>query len=194
MSKKRILILISGRGSNMKAIAENVDHGILQNLCEIVTVFSNKSDAPGIALACEKGIPVQVISSRGKTKTEYNRKLLDFLRSMQPDLIVLAGYMRILPVEIVRAFPDRIINIHPADTRKHRGLHGYAWAWEKGLNTTKITVHFVDEGLDSGRIIAQKDVDLTGAQDIIEVEKRGLAVEHVFYSECLRNLLLSIRS
>ena len=107
---------------------------------------------------------------------------------LQPDYVILAGYMKIIPPEIIKLFPKRIINIHPADTALHRGLHGYKWAFENNLKKTKITVHFVDEGLDTGEVIAKADVDLQGASSLKEVEKRGLAVEHKFYSECLKKI------
>ncbi len=177
--------MISGRGSNLVAIAENVNNGILQGECIIQAVFSNKRNAAGLQKAEQFGIPTHVISKTGN----YNFHLLDWLRSKNPDLIILAGYMKILPAEIVRAFPQKIINIHPADTKEHQGLNGYKWAWEKKLAETKITVHFVDEGLDSGKIIGQRVVDLRGAESLAEIEKRGLQVEHEFYSECIKMIL-----
>jgi phosphoribosylglycinamide formyltransferase-1 len=97
--------------------------------------------------------------------------------------------MRILSPVLVNAFPKRIINIHPADTTAHQGLHGYEWAWENKLPETKITVHFVDEGLDTGSIIAQEIVDLRGVTSLEEVEARGLAIEHKLYSKTLSELL-----
>jgi phosphoribosylglycinamide formyltransferase-1 len=113
----------------------------------------------------------------------------EYLQKQKPDLIVLAGYMKVLPQEIVQAFPQRIVNIHPADTKQHQGLHGYRWAWERKLPTTKITVHFVDAGLDTGKIIAQREVDLRACRSLQDVEKVGLQEEHQFYSECLAQLL-----
>ena len=186
---KKIVIMISGRGSNMQAIAENVKFGILKNICEIKAVFSNNPEAAGLRIAESFGIPTHCLPSKGKKKSEYNSLLLRWLESQKPDLIILAGYMKVLTVEIIREFPHRIINIHPADTAKHQGLHGYEWAWENKLPETKITVHYVDEGLDTGEIIGQRSVDLTGVKSLDEVEKRGLQVEHEFYSECLKEIL-----
>ena len=183
--------MISGRGSNMKAILENVRSGILQDICKVVTVFSNNRKAPGLKTAEEFKIKTQVIESRGKKRSEYNGYLLQLLSDIDPDYIVLAGYMKILPVEIVSRFPGRIINIHPADTALHQGLHGYEWAFEQNLKTTKITVHFVDEGLDTGKVIAKHEIDLTGAETLDEVETRGLKVEHEFYSQCLQKIFSS---
>lgn len=181
--------MISGRGSNMFAIAKNIQSGILKDVCEIQTVFSNKSEAPGLQKANEMGIRTHCIPSKGKKKKTYNSLLLKWLKSEKPDFIVLAGYMKVLPVEIIQEFPRKIINIHPADTTEHQGLHGYEWAWENNIKETKITVHFVDEGLDTGEIIRQRAVDLNGCNSLEEVEKRGLKVEHEFYSKCLREIL-----
>ncbi|MCF7792388.1 MAG: phosphoribosylglycinamide formyltransferase [Candidatus Cloacimonetes bacterium] len=185
----KIIIMISGRGSNMFAIAKNIQSGILKDVCEIQTVFSNKSEAPGLQKANEMGIRTHCIPSKGKKKKTYNSLLLKWLKSEKPDFIVLAGYMKVLPVEIIQEFPRKIINIHPADTTEHQGLHGYEWAWENNIKETKITVHFVDEGLDTGEIIRQRAVDLNGCNSLEEVEKRGLKVEHEFYSKCLREIL-----
>lgn len=186
---KRIVVLISGRGSNMLAISRNVQSGVLKGICQIAAVFSNNPAAAGLTAAREMGIETCCISSIGKKKQVYNRLLLEWLLKTGPDLIVLAGYMKILSPEIVRAFPGRIINIHPADTALHQGLHGYEWAWHEKLPATRVTVHFVDEGLDTGEIIAQQEVNLAGASDLTEIEVRGLRVEHQLYSRVIRDLL-----
>lgn len=186
---KQILILISGRGSNMQAIARNIQTGILQDICEVQAVFSNNQDALGLQKAKEMDIYAHCIPSNGKKKKTYNSLLFKWLKSENPDLIVLAGYMKILPPEITKEFPHKIINIHPADTIKHQGLHGYKWAWDNKLLQTKVTVHYVDEGLDTGAIIAQRRVDLQGCSSLEEVKQRGLKVEHEFYSECLKKIL-----
>jgi len=186
---KKILIMISGRGSNMLAIVSNIQSGALKDICEIQTVFSNKADAAGLKIAEESGIQTYCILSKGKKRRTYNNMLLTLLKQENPDYIVLAGYMKILSPEIIREFPHKIINVHPADTTQHQGLHGYHWAWENKLNETKVTVHFVDEGLDTGEIIGQRDVDLKGCISLEEVEERGLKAEHEFYSECLKKVL-----
>jgi len=172
----------------MNAIIREVQNGCLKDICKIKSVFSNRRDAPGLNIARKQGIKIKVIDSSETKKKEYNRSLLDYLEKQNPDYIVLAGYMKILPPSIVAAFPRRIINIHPADTAKHQGLHGYEWAYEKGLMETKITVHFVDDGLDTGDVIAKRKVDLRNAKSVEDVEESGLQVEHHFYSECLEKL------
>ncbi len=187
--KKKIIIMISGRGSNMKAIVQNVQNGILKELCDVIVVFSNKINAPGLEIAESFGLNTKVIESKGKKRSTYNALLYEYLNSLDPDYIILAGYMKIISSDVVQRFRNRIINIHPADTALHQGLHGYEWAFENKLEKTKITVHFVDEELDTGQVIAKREVDLRGAETLEQIERRGLAVEHRFYSECLREIL-----
>jgi phosphoribosylglycinamide formyltransferase-1 len=186
--KKRIAVLLSGRGSNMEKIVRNAQNGILKEVCEVVLVLSDKEGAYGLKAAEALGVPTAVIPSKGKKRAEFEQELIDFLSPYRIDYIVLAGFMRILSPLFVRAYKDRIINIHPADTKAFQGIGGYDWAFENKLQSTKITVHYVDEGVDTGRIIGQKEVDLRGAETLEEVEKRGLAVEHTFYSEALLEL------
>lgn len=185
---KKIAIFISGRGSNMKAIVQHCQNGLLQGIAEPVLVFSDKAAAAGLEYAESQGLNTAYLEAMGLKRKEYDKLVLDILSPYQPDYIVLAGYMRILSPVLVQAYPNRIINIHPADTTAHQGLHGYEWAWENKQDETKITVHYVDEGLDTGNIIAQASVDLRGADSLEEVEKRGLAVEHQLYSQTLKNL------
>jgi phosphoribosylglycinamide formyltransferase-1 len=185
---KKIVIFISGRGSNMEAIIKEIESGILKDTAEIVLVFSNKPDAPGLKKAEEKGIKITSINSKGKNRKEYDIELIELLSEYDFDYIILAGYMRILSENFVNTFKKRIINIHPADTKKHQGLHAYEWAFENNLDETVITVHYVDAGVDTGEIIAQTKVDLKGAESLNEVERRGLVAEHTFYSETLYNI------
>lgn len=188
--KKKIAIFISGRGSNMRAIVEQCQNGILQDLAEVVLVFANKENAAGLEFAKALGIDTKCIVSKGLKRTTFDQKVMALLEHYELDYIVLAGYMRILSSAFVQAYPKKIINIHPADTTAHQGLNGYGWAFENKLATTKVTVHYVDEGLDTGSIIAQREVDLDGVKTLENVEERGLRVEHKFYSEVLRELLL----
>jgi len=185
---KKIVIFISGRGSNMQRIIEETKSGILKDSLEVSLVFSDKKEAKGLQTAKEYGIPVANISSKGKSRKEFDTELINLLKKIDFDYIVLAGYMRILTKEFVNTFPKQIINIHPADTRRHQGLHAYEWAFENKLKATKITIHYVDEGMDTGQIIAQKEVNLTNTKTLEEVEKKGLKVEHEFYSKILYNL------
>ena len=187
--KKRIAIFISGRGSNMEAIVKNAQSGILKDCCEVALVFSNNKDARGLEIAKQLGLKTACIESKGKNREAFDREVVEFLKPYKIDYIVLAGFMRILTREIIRPYRNRIINIHPADTAQFRGLHAYEWAFNNKLEKTAITIHYVDEGVDTGPVIAQREVDLRGAKTLAEVEKRGLSVEHKFYSEVLRDLL-----
>jgi len=186
---KKVVILISGRGSNMNAIVENVQSGILKNFCEIVEVFSNKPNAEGLKLATKIGLKTFSIASR--KQKNYDKLLFEHLKKLNPDFIILAGYMKILNAKIVKYFNRKIINIHPADTKLHQGLDGYKWAFKNKILKTKITVHFVDEGLDSGEIIDQIEVDISNCRTLLEVEQEGLKIEHKFYSECLKKIFIS---
>lgn len=188
MSKKRIAILISGRGSNMEAIIKQTQDGILQDCCEVALVLANKPEAKGLEIARNYGISAACIPSKGKQREEFDQELINFLEAWQLDYLVLAGFMRILTPLIIRRYRQRIINIHPADTAQFKGVGGYEFAFENKLDFTKITIHYVDEGVDTGPIIAQETVDLRGATTLEEIERRGLAVEHRFYSEALKKV------
>ena len=183
--KKRIAIFISGRGSNMETIVQQAQNGILNEVCEVVLVFSNKPQAKGLEIAKELGIETASIPSKGKQREDFDREVVQLLESYRLDYIVLAGFMRILSPVLIQAYKNRIINIHPADTDEFQGIGAYEWAFRNKKQATKITVHFVDEGVDTGQVIAKADVDLRGADTLEEVERRGLAVEHRFYSEAL---------
>lgn len=189
---EKLIIFISGRGSNMKRIIEETKSGILKGHASVVLVFSDKKDAKGLGIAKEFNIPTSHISPKGKTKQEFNKELLSKLKQYEFDYIILAGYMRILSSEFVNQFPKQIINIHPADTQKHQGLNAYKWAFDSKLQSTKITVHYVDEGMDTGQIINQKTVDISSAKSLQEVEDIGIKSEHEFYSKVLLNLITKI--
>lgn len=188
MSRKRVAILISGRGSNMEAILRNVQKGRLQDCCEVALVFANRGDAKGVETARGLGIETAYIESRGCRRREFDRQVVELLEPYALDYLVLAGYMRILSPVLVERYPRRIINIHPADTAAYQGAHAYEWAFDQRLSSTMITVHFVDEGVDTGPVIGQAEVDLTGAATLEEIEQRGLAVEHRVFSELLRKV------
>jgi phosphoribosylglycinamide formyltransferase-1 len=186
--KKRVAILISGHGSNMEAIIKNSRNGILKDHCEIVLVLSNRENAEGLQIASSYGIETTCIISKGKKREDYDLELVSFLKQYELDYIVLAGFMRILSSAFIKTFKNRIINIHPADTDKFKGLGAYEWAFKNRLDSTKITVHFVDNGVDTGKVIGKCNVDLKDAKTLSEVKNRGLKVEHKFYSEMLEKV------
>lgn len=185
----RVAILISGRGSNMEAIARQVRGGALAGRCEIAAVISSRPAAPGLAVARELGLETLALDARGLGRDAYDDALIAALEKCRAEVVVLAGYMRILSPRVVARHRGRILNIHPADTALHQGLGGYTWAFAQRLPSTKITVHLVDEGLDTGAVLAQREVDLRGAGTLAEVERRGLAVEHQLYPEALKGFL-----
>ena len=189
MKLARLAILLSGRGSNMVALVEAMRKGVLQGLAEVAVVFSNRSDAPGLATATALGCPTASLPSAGRPRAAFDAEAAALLQHYQPDYILLAGYMRILSPTFIQSFAGRILNIHPADTHQHQGLHAYEWAFNNQLEETKITVHLVDESLDTGPILAQQPVDLRGAGSLAEVERRGLAVEHELYARALAELI-----
>ncbi len=188
MKKISIALFISGRGTNMEAIIRNCRSGVLKDLCKPIVVLANKPEAVGLSIARALGVPTLVVESKGKTRAQFEQAVLAKLRGLDIDFIVLAGFNRILSPLFIKAFQNRIVNIHPADTKAFQGLHGYEWAFTKGLTKTKITVHFVDEGVDTGKIIMQKEVDLSGLSSLDEVTAKGLAIENSFYSEALASL------
>ncbi len=186
--KKRIAIFISGRGSNMEVLLRQVREGLLRDSCSVELVFSNCPAAPGLKIAEDLGFLTSCIPSAGKKREDFDKKVLEFLQPLNLDYIVLAGYMRILSPLFIQAYARRIINIHPADSRVFQGVGGYAWAFEQGLQKTYITVHYVDEGVDTGDIIAQRELDMRGIKSLQELEEKGLALEHEMYVEVLKEI------
>jgi phosphoribosylamine---glycine ligase len=188
---RRIAILFSGRGSNMSALLESMRSGVLEGFATPALALTNRAEAEGIQVARSYNVPVLTLPSKDRSREDYDGALVAALKEARIDYIVLAGFMRILTRHVVDAFPGRILNIHPADTAKHQGLHGYAWAFENKLEQTHVTVHIVDHGLDTGPVILKAPVDLRGAQSLAEVEARGLGLEHQVYAEALRRVLLT---
>lgn len=191
---KHLGVLASGRGSNLRALHAATRGGVLEGLADIVVVASDKPSAGALAFANEAGIPAIAQPKAGLVREEWDRALVEKLEPYALDFVVLAGFMRVLSPVFVARYPGRIVNVHPADTREHKGLGGYDFAFERKLPETKVTVHVVDQGLDTGPILAQRTVDLRGAETLEEVERRGLAVEHVLYPETLRDLFRGLRS
>jgi len=188
MKKQRIAIFISGRGSNMETIVKNVQSGNLHDCCDVVLVFANKQDAPGLHIARDLGLHTEYVESKGKKRENFDREIVELLEPFKVVYIVLAGYMRIISSPLLERYPRRIINIHPADTAAYQGAHAYEWAFENRLESTKITIHMIDAGVDTGPVLAQAEVDLRGATTLEEVEQRGLKVEHQFFSEVLKKV------
>ena len=185
----RLGILLSGRGSNFEAIAHNVKSGRLS--CEIGFVFSNKPDAPGLALAAGLGLPHGSIPSRGVDRAVFDGQLADLLEHHRIDLVCLAGYMRLLTGGFVRRFPERILNIHPSLLPAFPGLDAQYQALVHGVKITGCTVHLVDDNLDSGPILLQAPVPVLDDDTVETLSTRILREEHRIYSEAISWILKS---
>ena len=184
---KKLGILLSGRGSNFEAIADSIKAGKLH--AEIAIVISNRADAPGLESAKRRGLNAQLIPSKGRVREEHDADVIMALKHAQVDLICLAGYMRLLSPEFIRAFPNRIINIHPSLLPAFPGMDAQRQALEYGVKVTGCTVHFVDEHLDHGAIILQKTVPVLDGDDVHTLSARILEQEHTAYSEAIALLL-----
>jgi phosphoribosylglycinamide formyltransferase-1 len=187
-SPHRLGILLSGRGSNFLAIAEGIAQGRLTG-AEIAVVISNRRDAPGIATARSAGFAAEVIEARGRQRAEHDAEIIACLREHQVDLVCLAGYMRLLSAEFVRAFPQRILNIHPSLLPAFPGLDAQRQALAYGVTVSGCTVHFVDEEPDHGVIVLQKIVPVLPEDDEHTLVARILAQEHVAYAEAIARVL-----
>jgi phosphoribosylglycinamide formyltransferase 1 len=184
---KNLGILLSGRGSNFKAIADNVQRGEIP--AQISVVISNRPEAPGLEHARKLGLNAVCIPSKGKVREQHDAEVVAALREARVDLVCLAGYMRLLSPEFVRAFPQKIINIHPSLLPAFPGLDAQKQAFNYGVKVSGCTVHFVDEFLDHGAIIVQKVVPVLPEDDEHTLAARILEQEHLAYSEAIKIVL-----
>ena len=184
----RLGILLSGRGSNFLAIAQAIREGRLPQ-AEIVLVLSNLAEAPGLTAARELGMTALAVPVNGRKRAEHDAELVSHLREHQVDLICLAGYMRLISPTFVRAFPQRILNIHPSLLPAFPGLEAQRQAVDYGVELSGCTVHFVDEELDHGPIILQRSVRVTEADTAETLSSRILEQEHIAYPEGIARVL-----
>jgi phosphoribosylglycinamide formyltransferase-1 len=184
IERARIGILISGRGSNMTALADAADAGRVPQ-AEVVLVISDQADAVGLAKAAERGIETLVIARGGHSRAAHDRELISALRERKIDLVCLAGYMRILSREFIEAFRGRILNIHPSLLPSFPGLDAQRQAIAHGVKWAGCTVHFVDETLDGGKIIAQRAVPVLDDDTVETLTARILEQEHELYPEAV---------
>jgi phosphoribosylglycinamide formyltransferase 1 len=184
---KNLGVLLSGRGSNFEAIADNVASGKLK--ANIAVVISNRADAPGIDSAKRRGLKALVLPSKGRVREEHDREVVEALREHQVDFVCLAGYMRLLSPWFVQQFTNRILNIHPSLLPAFPGLDAQKQAFEYGVMVSGCTVHFVDENLDHGAIILQKTVPVLPEDDDHVLAARILRQEHIAYSEAIEMVL-----
>lgn len=189
LAPKRLGILLSGRGSNFLAIAEAVSSGVLLGVAEIAVVIANTPDAQGLERAQELGLPTALLVSKGRKRAEHDADVAACLREHGVDLVILAGYMRLLSPEFVGAFRDRILNIHPSLLPAFPGLDAQTQAFEYGVKFAGCTVHFVDEHLDHGVIVLQRSVPVLDEDDAHALAERILAEEHRAYPEAIVRVL-----
>lgn len=180
----RLGILISGRGSNFEAISNQIAQRKLD--AEIAIVVSNRASAPGLEIARQRGIPMRVIPSQGLEREAYDKLLIDELRTHQVELVCLAGFMRLLSADFVRAFPNRVLNIHPSLLPAFPGLDAQRQALDHGVKITGCTVHFVDEFLDSGPILVQAAVPVLDNDTVEALSARILRQEHLIYPKAIQ--------
>ena len=185
---KRLGILLSGRGSNFLAIAEAIRRHRLEG-AEIAVVLSNKADAAGLQAARELGLAAFAVPSAGRKRAEHDAEMIARLHQHRVDLVCLAGYMRILSAEFVRAFPNRILNVHPSLLPSFPGLDAQAQALEFGAKVAGCTVHFVDEAVDHGAIVVQRTVPVLDEDTAESLSARVLEQEHMAYPEAIARVL-----
>ncbi len=179
MDNRRIAILLSGRGSNFVAIYEAIRRGDLN--AEICCVIGNVAGAAGLQRAREFGLNALSLPSRGMERVEYDRALIQTLRSYDPALVCMAGYMRILSSEFLKTYPSRVLNIHPSLLPSFPGLHAQRQALQYGVKISGCTVHLADEGVDTGPILMQRAVEVMENDSEDSLAARILEQEHQIY-------------
>ena len=178
-------VLISGNGSNLQSIVDHIEKGSLKAIIKIV--ISNNPEAYGITRAKKHGIPIVVLKNGDfKNKEEFDLELIRILKSNFVDLVILAGFMRIITPTLLKAFPHKIMNIHPALLPSFPGIHGQKQALEYGVKLSGCTVHFVDEGVDTGPIIIQSAVQVFDDDTEETLAARILKEEHRIYSQAIQ--------
>ncbi len=182
---KRIVVLASGRGSNFQAVIDRVNDGYIPGT--FTNLITDNPDAYAIRRAEQAGIPVEVVDFNSfEGRVEYNDALLAAMKKADADLYILAGYMRLLDKKIVRTFSGKMINIHPALLPGFTGLHAQKQAVDYGVKISGCTVHFVDEGMDTGQIIIQRPVPVTDSDDEFSLAEKILVQEHIAMPEAVK--------
>jgi phosphoribosylglycinamide formyltransferase-1 len=186
---RRLAILLSGRGSNFEAIARAVERGEIRN-ASIVAVVSDVPAAPGLDRARSRGLPAFAVDrARFSTRRAYEEEVLRILEAARAELLCLAGYMRILSPEFISRYPGRILNIHPSLLPKYPGLNAQQRALEAGDTVAGCTVHRVEEGVDSGPVLLQRQVPIEPGDTVESLSRRILEEEHRAYPEAIARAL-----
>ena len=186
--KRRLAVLLSGRGSNFEAIADAVADGRIPG-ATIVAVVSDVADAPGLTRAVERGLPAFPIPRGAEKRREHEARILQVLDAARAELVCLAGYMRLLSPDFVARWRGRLLNIHPSLLPKYPGLNVQRRALEAGEKESGCTVHFVDEGTDTGPIVLQRRVPILSGDTEGSLAARILAEEHRAYPEAIVRVL-----
>jgi len=185
MARLKLGVLISGSGTNLQAIIDASEAGTLDAV--VAVVVSNKAEARGLQRAEHHGIPAVYIDRLAYDKPkDYNHAVLEALQDHGVDLVVMAGYMRLLGSEVLEAFPDRVVNIHPALLPSFAGANGIHDAFDYGVKVTGVTVHFANEVFDAGPIIAQEPVVVAEDDTVESLEAKIHEVEHRLYPHALQ--------
>ncbi|MCB5955149.1 phosphoribosylglycinamide formyltransferase [Enterococcus sp. CWB-B31] len=184
----RIAVFASGSGSNFQAIAESVQAGKIDG--EIVLLFSDQKDAKVLERAEKLGIPSASFSPKDfSSKGIYEAELLHLLEEKEVELIVLAGYMRLIGPVLLEAYPEKIINIHPSLLPLFPGLHGIRDAFEAKVEETGVTIHFIDKGIDTGPVIVQEKVAIHSDDTLEGLEEKIHKVEHRLYPIVIQKII-----
>ncbi|MGZ3787912.1 MAG: phosphoribosylglycinamide formyltransferase [Bacteriovorax sp.] len=187
MSKSKLAILASGNGSNAEAIMQWAS---TSSMAEVVCVGSNVKSAFVLSRAQKFNVPTIIVAKKkNEEKESYDQRLLEKLNTFSPDWIVLAGFMKLLTPIFLSHYENRVINIHPSLLPAFPGLDGYGDAFKAGVSESGCTVHYVDEGVDTGAIIAQKKIPFIPGESFDDFKKRALFIENQFYPEVIENLL-----
>ena len=183
----RLGVLASGRGSNLGAVLDAIDRGALE--AEVVVVLSDRPAAPALERARARGIEAAVVApEEHPDRSSFDHRVVEHLQAAEVQLVVLAGFMRIITTTLLSAFPGRVVNIHPALLPAFPGLHAQRQAVEYGVKVSGCTVHFVDEGVDTGPIILQRSVEVLDDDDDETLAARILVEEHKAYPEAIRRI------
>ncbi len=192
LQRFRICVFASGRGSNLQAIINAIEEKRLD--CEIAFVLSNNSDSGALEIARKKNIPAIHLSEKVFHKNSFEESLIDVLDEFKPDLIVLAGYMKLIPESIIKKYRNRMINIHPALLPKYggKGMYGmnvHRAVYESGDKFSGVTIHIVNENYDEGKILFQKKVDISDCASPEEIAEKVLLIEHSVYPEVIQSII-----
>ncbi len=187
----KLAVMVSGRGSNLKAIIEAVKAGNLDATIECV--ISNEPDAPALEIARQNKITAVAVAHKGLSKIEHENKILDEIKDLGIDYVVLAGYMRIISANFLKHFQDKlgyykVINIHPSLLPAFPGRAGYEDAYYYGVKVAGVTIHLVDEEVDHGPILAQQPFPRFPGDTLESFKERGLSVEHALYPAVLQQI------